>query len=228
MKSLQPLLLLITLTFSISAFGQKKAEVKEEVHTLSMGDRTGYSVSLGDKSEKEMVKALKTWLGEIQKKVTVDETGKHEYKATNISVPALSDNPSNIYFLFSTKNNEITVTGFFEINGAFVSSTTNPDKVKDCELLMQKFVFRLEKIAIEEKAAVAQKELEKRNSEKTALEKKNKQLNDQIEEWNKSIEKAKADLETNAKDQEAKKEEIAKQQKILDEIQSELKMYESY
>ena len=60
------------------------------------------------------------------------------------------------------------------------------------------------------------------------MEKKNKQLNDQITEWEESIKKAKSELETNAKNQEAKKEEIASQQKKLSEIQSELKKYESY
>ena len=228
MKYLQFSALFLLLTTVSSVFAQKTVEVKEVVSALSMGERSGYSVSLGDRSEKDVVKALKIWINDIQKKVEVDETGKHEFKATNITAPTLSENPSNIYFLFTTEKDELIVTGFFEVNGAFVSSTTNPDKVKACETLMQKFVYRLEKIAIQETVTAEQKILEQRNDEQTSLEKKNKQLNDQITEWEESIKKAKSELETNAKNQEAKKEEIASQQKKLNEIQSELKKYESY
>ena len=228
MKYLQFSALFLLLTTVTSVFAQKTVEVKEVVSALSMGERSGYSVSLGDRSEKDVVKALKIWINDIQKKVEVDETGKHEFKATNITAPTLSENPSNIYFLFTTEKDELIVTGFFEVNGAFVSSTTNPDKVKACETLMQKFVYRLEKIAIQETVTAEQKILEQRNDEQTSLEKKNKQLNDQITEWEESIKKAKSELETNAKNQEAKKEEIASQQKKLSEIQSELKKYESY
>ena len=228
MKYLQFSALFLLLTTVSSVYAQKTVEVKEVVSALSMGERSGYSVSLGDRSEKDVVKALKIWINDIQKKVEVDETGKHEFKATNITAPTLSENPSNIYFLFTTEKDELIVTGFFEVNGAFVSSTTNPDKVKACETLMQKFVYRLEKIAIQETVTAEQKILEQRNDEQTSLEKKNKQLNDQITEWEESIKKAKSELETNAKNQEAKKEEIASQQKKLSEIQSELKKYESY
>ena len=228
MKYLQFSALFLLLTTVSSVYAQKTVEVKEVVSPLSMGERSGYSVSLGDRSEKDVVKALKIWINDIQKKVEVDETGKHEFKATNITAPTLSENPSNIYFLFTTEKDELIVTGFFEVNGAFVSSTTNPDKVKACETLMQKFVYRLEKIAIQETVTAEQKILEQRNDEQTSLEKKNKQLNDQITEWEESIKKAKSELETNAKNQETKKEEIASQQKKLNEIQSELKKYESY
>ncbi len=228
MKYLQFSTLILLITTASTIFAQKTVEVKEVVAALSMGERSGYSVSLGDRSEKDVVKALKIWINDIQKKVEVDETGKHEFKATNITAPTLSENPSNIYFLFTTEKDELIVTGFFEVNGAFVSSTTNPDKVKACETLMQKFVYRIEKIAIQETVTAEQKILEQRNDEQTSLEKKNKQLNDQITEWEESIKKAKSELETNAKNQEAKKEEIASQQKKLSEIQSELKKYESY
>lgn len=228
MKYLRLLICVLTLTTTSTIFAQKDAEVKEVVGVLSMGERTGYAISLGDNSEKETVKALKTWVSDMQKKVSIDETGKHELKVTSISIPELSENPVNIYFLMESSKNDITVTGFFEVNGAFVSSTTNPDKVKACQTIMQKFGKRIEKIAIEEKVAAAQKIVKEKNDDQTSLEKKNKQLNDQISNWNESIEKAKRELEDNEKSQQEKKNEIAEEQKKLDAIQAELKKYEKY
>jgi chromosome segregation ATPase len=86
----------------------------------------------------------------------------------------------------------------------------------------------MEKLGVEEQLAVAQKELNKRSDEQASLEKKNKQLNEQIKEWEESIAKAKADLEQNGKDQESKKSEIAKQKTVNEEIEKKLKEYEGY
>lgn len=93
---------------------------------------------------------------------------------------------------------------------------------------MRRFGLRMEKLGVEEQLAAAQKELNKRNDEQTSLEKKNKQLNEQIKEWEESIAKAKSDLEQNGKDQESKKSEIAKQKTVNEEIEKKLKEYEGY
>lgn len=93
---------------------------------------------------------------------------------------------------------------------------------------MRRFGLRMEKLGVEEQLAAAQKELNKRNDEQASLEKKNKQLNEQIKEWEESIAKAKSDLEQNGKDQESKKSEIAKQKAANEEIEKKLKEYEGY
>lgn len=93
---------------------------------------------------------------------------------------------------------------------------------------MRRFGLRMEKLGVEEQLAAAQKELNKRNDEQASLEKKNKQLNEQIKEWEESIAKAKSDLEQNGKDQESKKSEIAKQKTVNEEIEKKLKEYEGY
>lgn len=93
---------------------------------------------------------------------------------------------------------------------------------------MRRFGLRMEKLGVEEQLAVAQKELNKRSDEQASLEKKNKQLNEQIKEWEESIAKAKSDLEQNGKDQESKKSEIAKQKTVNEEIEKKLKEYEGY
>ncbi|MEI2672974.1 MAG: hypothetical protein V9F05_02935 [Chitinophagaceae bacterium] len=89
-------------------------------------------------------------------------------------------------------------------------------------------VYGWKNLGVEEQLAAAQKELNKRNDEQASLEKKNKQLNEQIKEWEESIAKAKSDLEQNGKDQESKKSEIAKQKTVNEEIEKKLKEYEGY
>ena len=171
---------------------------------------------------------LITWLGEMQKKPDFEETVKHEFKLTGFVNASISPDPINVYFLFTEYSDYVKVTGFFEVNLTFVASTTMSDKVEPCKNFMRRFGLRMEKLGVEEQLAVAQKELNKRSDEQASLEKKNKQLNEQIKEWEESIAKAKADLEQNGKDQESKKSEIAKQKTVNEEIEKKLKEYEGY
>ena len=228
MKKIKHLIFLIPVVLSMEIQAQKNVDIKENVVLMSLGDRTGYSVILSGESEKDVTKALKEWLNDTQKKITLEEMGKHEIKADNIKIVALSENPSDIYFLLTESKDEVLVTGFFEVNGTFVSSSTNEGKVKDCEALMTNFVYRIERLSLEEKVVVAQKSLGKTNDEQIELQKKNKQLNDQIEEWNKSIEKAKSDLQQNGKDQENKKSEISTSEQILKDLENDLDKYKNY
>jgi hypothetical protein len=228
MQTLRNWCLMALLLITTNSFAQKEILVSEGTATMSLGERTGYTITLDKAGEKETIKALKTWISEQQKKVEVTESAKHELKVTSFVNASLSPDPVNVYFLFTEYSDYIKVTGFFEVNLTFVSSATMPDKVDACKNFMRRFGLRIEKLAVQESLEVAQKELDKRNNEQASLEKKNKQLNDQIKECEETIQKAKSGLEENAKEQDSKKEEIAKQKAANEEIEKKLKEYESY
>jgi hypothetical protein len=228
MKSLTTLFFLTMTLIGNSVFAQKEISVTEGTATMSLGERTGYTITIDKAEEKETVKAIKTWLGEMQKKAEIEETAKHELKMTSLVNASLSADPINVYFLFTEYSDYIKVTGFFEVNLVFVSSTTMPEKVEASKNFMRRFGMRMEKIAIEAELVTAQKELEKRNNEQAALEKKNNQLNEQIKECEETIKNAKTDLAENSNSQDSKKAEIAKQKAANEAIEKKLKEYESY
>ncbi len=220
--------IIICLLLCTGSFAQKNIDVKEQVATMSKGDRTGYTIVLENANEKDVVKTLKTWLNEKQKKADISESGKHEIMATGFTTEDLGATSGNIYFLLTEDKNVITVTGFFEFNGTFVSSGTSADKVKSCENFMRHFGYRVEKLKIEDQLALAEKDLARKKDDQAELEKQNKQLNQQIAECEETIKKAHADLDQNGKDQTAKKEEIIKQQDSIDVINKDLQQYEKY
>jgi len=222
------LVLCITLLASAQLFAQKDFQVQERAAVISVGERTGYTVSIVDINEKELMKMLKNWIGEKQKKAEFEETGKHEIMVKGLEMPQLSVTPVDIYFLFEESKSDVKVTGFFTSGGAFMSSSTSPEKYKECVMFMRNFGMRTEKLKVMERLDVAQKELTRRQNDQHDLEKKSDQLNDQIEECNKTIEKATSDLSQNSKDQENKKREIAEQQATFDGIKKELDVYEGY
>lgn len=211
-----------------TAFAQMSVKVEERVHAMSLGERTGYTIVLNGMSEKDVAKAFRSWAEDLQKKADVDESGKHELRISGFTGGHFSEQPVNVYVLFEEGKEDIRMTGFFEWNGTFISSATAPEKTEHCKQLMTRFAYRIEKIKIEEQLAAAGKDLEKRQSEQQSLEKKQKQLNDQITECEQTITKAKSDLEVNATDQKNKKEEIGKQEATVKEIEKKLKEYEEW
>lgn len=205
---------------------QISVNVTEQVQTMSLGDRTGYSVTLTGMNEKEAIKAMRSWADDQQKKPEIKETGKHELMISNFSGAGFSETPANLYLLFSEGDAGLTVTGFFEKGGVFVSTATDAATVPQCKQVMTKYAWRIEKIKIEAELAAAQKELEKRNDEQASLEKKQKQLNEDIADCEETIKNAKAGLEQNATEQKNKREEIGKQDTKVQEIQKRLKDYD--
>jgi hypothetical protein len=208
------------------ATAQIAVNVTEQVQTMSLGDRTGYSVTLTGMTEKEAIKAMRSWAGDQQKKPEIKETGKHELMINQFSGAGFSEAPANLYLLFSEGDAGLTVTGFFEKGGVFVSSATDAATVPQCKQVMTKYAWRIEKIKIETELAGAQKELEKRNDEQAALEKKQKQLNEDIADCEETIKNAKAGLEQNATEQKNKREEIGKQDAKVKEVENKLKDYD--
>ncbi len=206
-------------------FGQKEFTVTEGTSTISLGERTGYSIMIEGMSEKEIVKALRSWIDTKQKKPQFEETGKHEFMINNLVLPQMSAAPVTAYFLFEESKTGVKVSGFFNADGIFLSAATNPGKYQEAAAFMRKFGLHTEKLKIAESLAVAQKDLEKKQADQKDLEKEKEQLNNSIEECNAAIEKAKAGLDQNAKNQEAKKNEIATQQNTIDMIGTELKKY---
>lgn len=220
----------LTLTFATLTvlFGQKSVDVTENVKTMSLGDRTGYTITLNGMSEKDAMKTLRTWASDQQKKPDIDETGKHELKINGFSGGDFSAAPANIYFLMEETKESLIVTGYFESGGVFISSTTNAAQVETCRKMMTRFAYRVEKTKIETELSAAKKALEDSNEEQQSLEKKQNQLNGQISDCEETIKKAKSELEQNSTDQKNNKEEIGKQQTTVSEIEKQLAPYQDY
>lgn len=114
MQPLKTLALALFLIISTGAFAQKELIVTEGSATTSLGERTGFTITIDKKSEKETLKALKTWLGEMQKKPDFEETVKHEFKLTGFVNASISPDPINVYFLFTEYSDYVKVTGFLK------------------------------------------------------------------------------------------------------------------
>ena len=227
MKQLHTLLVILCIAPSV-IFAQPNVNVLEKSVVMSAGTKNGFQITIEEAGTKEITKALKSWLTEQQDKLDIDDVSKTELKVTGIIVPTIGESPINIYFVIAAVKDNVTVTGFFEMPGGFLSSATAPVKYKDGENFMRRFALRVQKNRITETYNDAQKDLTRSEDDQKDLEKKNTSLNSDIADYQKRIEQAKKDLEENAKEQEAKKKEISDRQRILDDITSQLKLYDGY
>jgi Skp family chaperone for outer membrane proteins len=219
-----PVLLLITTL----AFAQKNIDVLERNTTMSLGARNGFSVTFEDMSKKELKSRFDEFMKQYGKKITLEEVSKTEYLIDDVTVKTISETPVDIYLLFEEGNKGTVITGFFDMGTQFISSATQPVKYKDAENFMRNFALRIEKIKVQDKLTAVNKVLEKKHDEQKDLEKEKQNLNKDISDCSAAIEKAKNELDKNAKDQDAKKKEIAEEQKSLDDINTELKQYDAY
>ncbi|MBC8172771.1 MAG: hypothetical protein H7X71_02595 [Chitinophagales bacterium] len=228
MKKIKSLLCVFFLLISCIAFGQKKVEVTERNTTMSLGARSGYSVTFEDMDKKELKSRFEDFVEQYGKKVSLDEVTKTEYIVNDVIVTSISEQPIDIYLLFEETNSGTVITGFFDTGDMFISSATQPQKYSEAENFMRRFAWRVEKIKIQERLNITQKLLDRKQDEKQDLERRKQTLEEDIVDCTKTIENAKNDIQQNEKDQEGKKTEIADQQKSLNDINDELKAYENY
>lgn len=210
-------------TASHCTMAQEKVPIHEQVQSMSPGNKTGFTLMLTHIHEKEPVKVFRTWIADLQKKADVEETAKYELLVKGFAGQDFGGNPVQVYYLFEKAKESITVIGFFKQSGTFISGTTTPDSVEKYHQVTTRFNHCIEKVKIKETLAAANTELEKRNDEQTALEKKQKQLNNDIADCAYRIQNATSGLY-----QKTKKEEIGNQKTSVKEIEKRLKKYEDY
>lgn len=218
--------MLIATTFS--AFAQPTIDVQQQPYTMSLGERTGFTVVIPRADEKDCAKAFREWIDEQAKKPDIKESGKHELRAEQVTLKLLGETPANIYFLFTQGKDGVMVTGFFDIGGTFVSDATQPANAQACTRFMQRYAMRMQKLEIAAQLAAEKKVQDKKSEEKEELLKKQKQLEEKIADCEETIKQAKSDLSENADAQKSKQSELDQQSSKIKEIEKQYETYSDY
>jgi hypothetical protein len=209
-------LLLFVVCSATTALTAQKVKVTESTETINEATHNTLVVSIYDAKPDDIEKEWKSKMKEYQAKVT----SKKEIFADNAMIQELNGTTSiDIYArIEKIKDGESKLIVGFDLGGVWISSKEQADKYKVAEKLVFEFALKLTKEAVAEKRKAALKSLENLKGDQTSLEKKNKQLNEDIVDYQNKIKKAEADINTNNNDQAKKKAEIDAQQKIVDEI----------
>ena len=213
------ILLLSALLFSFITWGQK-ISVHEQSEDLGKGKNNALVVTIYGADESDVEKAWKSLMKDYGAKVS---NSKGIYFAQNAVIKDMGDKPIDIYARFDIKKGEIDLVVSFDLGGAFLSATQHPDKYKIAEKLMHDFAVTTTADAISEKQKVQQKALDKLTGQEKDLEKENKNLNGDIEDYQNRIKKDQDAIVKNKDEQAKKQTEISNQTKVVDDLAKQAK-----
>lgn len=224
----------------LGAFTNSWAQkIVETNSAMSQGSNNALTVDLPGVKAKEAMKEWESYVKQFDGKTKSDKkTG--EIFSDNAKMKAINGNNTiDIYAKAVDNSTGATLSVWFDLGGAFLSSREHAQNYPAAEQIVQKFSLGVSRGLIEEelKAEVKkQKELEEQykdlSKEKDKMEKNIKERENDIEDYKKKIEKAKADIEktkgdiqTNVGKQKDKQKEVDDQKEVVKKVESKLKEF---
>lgn len=198
--------------FATITFGQ----VTEAQSYMSEGTFNSLTIVLPEGSEKD---APKEWIKYFKKYGKTKKNRKtDEYFSDDAQILGMSDNTVDVY----TKFNGNTMTVWFNLGGAYLSSMEHPDGFATGEQLLMDYGLHLQILAVEDELKAEEKALKDLESDREKLVKNKETLEQNIEDWKAKIAQAEADIEQNISDQAAKKNEIGEQKTLIEQVKARL------
>lgn len=216
-----------TLTLAIAAFiyfsgFAQKVKVKESNESIGEGSHNALVVTLYGVNPSDAEDEFKSFMKEYD--------GKRSSKGgaifiDNALIKEMGANTVDIYGKANGKKGdpEITFIVAFDLGGAFLNSSEHKGQFNTAEKIVKDFAVKAIKNAVEEQLKGAQKIESKLEDNQKDLEKENKSLNSDIEDYKAKIKRAEDDIVKNKSAQDQKKAEIEAQKKVVGDIETKLK-----
>jgi chromosome segregation ATPase len=217
MKNL--LLLLVLPVFSVSLNAQKiKISVDEKNASIGGSSHNCLVVIIYDSNKDDIEREWKSKMKDYDAKVS----GKDEIFADNALIKTISENTCDVYARAEkgSNDNETKFTVGFLLGETWLSSSSNSAAYKAAEQIVKDFAKKMTQEAIDDKVKAQVKLLDKLNDEQESLTKKNKDLKEDITEYQEKIKKAEGDIKSNEDEAAKKKAEIEVQQKAVDAVKA--------
>ena len=212
---------LLVAIISVSAmFAQN---VVEQSMAMSLGTNNGFSVKLPGTDKKDVIKAWEKYLKEYKGKTKTDKK-TDEIVSNNANIKKINgDNTVDIYAKVTEDGKESnTLSVWFNLGGAFLSSQAHGDKAKEAQAMLSAFALSVSRTMIEEQLKEEQKKMKKEEGTLKDLEKDKKGLEKDIEDWKKKIAKAEGEIKTNEEKQKTQTAAIATQGEVVKEVSKKL------
>ena len=206
-------ILLIFTCLSLWAVGQK-IRVYESREDIAGGTHNTLVVPIFGVDAKTVLKEWKSEMKSYGAKVSSEKGGLF---GDNATFKKMGNNTVDMHARVNEKKDggEVDLIVGFDLGGAYLSSSGQPDKYKVAEQIMHDFAVKLTTNAIDYQLKVQQKALDKLNGQQKDLVKENKNLNEQIAEYQDKIKKDQDAIQQNQTDQAAKQKEISQQQQVV-------------
>ena len=210
--------------FSFADAQVVELELQETEKSMSQGLNPASVFVLENCKRKDVEKSWSKFMKQYGKK-TKKVKKSDDYMTDNATIGGMSNNTVDVYAAFDQKGDGVEVAVWFDLGGAYLTSTTHADRFSAAETMLNKFANRVAKEGVENELNAQEKTLKSLNGDLKSLQKKKNSLESDIAKYEKKIEEAKADIEQNLSDQESKTEAIKAQEEVVEEVKKRLKKF---
>ncbi|MDX2173073.1 MAG: hypothetical protein SFY56_08135 [Bacteroidota bacterium] len=212
---MKKLIILSSLIISFSTFSQS-ISVKESNEKFSTGPQNAIVTTIYENNANDVLNEWKKVLKDFKNEKVKDDN--NEVFGDNIIVKDWGNNPVDFYTKFEENKGNKTVKMMVavDLGGAYLSSSGDKDKYNFVEKMVKDFAVKQTKAPLADALKDAEKLLAKHEDKQKDLEKDNKNLHDDIIDYNAKIRKAETDLVAKEGELVKKKAEVAIQKKVVE------------
>ncbi|MCH2081861.1 MAG: hypothetical protein MK226_05685 [Saprospiraceae bacterium] len=199
------------------------AQIRESQRKMNQGSNNALVLSLPDVEERFIKKLWQDYMDDFYDVKTKKVRKAKEYLSDNAEIIAIGGNtPIDIYAYFEGDQEDLELTVWFDLGGAYLSSTDHPNRYKEAEKMLMRFALEVAKestkVELEDQEDLL-KDLEK---DLAKLKKDNNRYYKAIENAKKKIAEAEENIEQNEKDQLATQTKIEGQLKAVEAVRKKL------
>jgi hypothetical protein len=199
------------------------AQISEQAKSMSQGLQNALILELPQTNDDFVDKLWKKFTKDFKGGKSKKNKKEDEVFTDDITIPNIgNDNPVDLYTRISEIGDDVELTIWIDLGGAYLSSSQHPQDYLEAEKLLMRFGLEVtkEKIKIE----IEKEEKELADLEKTLkkLERANDNYHREIEQAKEKIKKAEKDIEENNADQENTNKLIEEQKEIVRKVMKKL------
>ncbi|MEP7128914.1 MAG: hypothetical protein ABI729_08600, partial [Chitinophagales bacterium] len=192
-------------------------EVKESKEKMSLGVNNCIKVFIPEATKEDVERDLLKYMKNYNVK---GDAKKSEYFFDNAEIKAFGNNLVDMYALIEQKAGGVDLKAFFDLGGAFLSSSGQPEKYKEAEDIVRRFAREEAVAAVGIQIATSQKTLDTRLREYDNLVRQDSAYSKKIHDCQAIIKQAEMDQQANRLIQETKKNDLVTQQQLKDALKS--------
>lgn len=202
------------------------AQISEQSRTMSEGVQNALVLELPDTNDKFVNKLWKKYLKGFKGGKSKKNKKENQVFTSNIKIPEIGGSDAlNIYTRTTEIGDDVQLTLWVDLGGAFLSSAEHPEEYLEGEKLLMRFGLEVTKEKIKIEIENEEDKLKKLEKTMKKLKRANDNYHRDIEQAKEKIKNAEKNIEENEVDQEntdqlieAQKEAVKKVMKKLEDL----------
>ncbi|MEY4926890.1 MAG: hypothetical protein RI894_1326 [Bacteroidota bacterium] len=212
----------VALFSTIAAFAQNVV-VTEGTASMSQGSNNAFTVKLPGTDRKDVEKAWKNFIDNYKGKLKTDKKTDETLANNSIIKEINGDNTIDVYSkITADSKTDNTLTVWFNLGGAYLSSQAHGDKAKIAQKMIADFALSVSRTMLEEQLKDEEKKAKKEAEKLKDLEKDKAELEKDIESYKKKIAKAEDDIKKNVEKQKDQTAALEKQKEAVEEVKKKI------